>query len=427
MEEGSGNWLIFRAICLAALVVLQTYQVYWACVGISRRWRRPWLAIIGGLMLPTSAEITSLLWSLCQKGEIPAILFLPDSWSVKDMFLLLTTCFLTVLTVKQVGVGKKSWVESISRDSIYEAANQMQMGICFYLENGIPLLINPIMVSLCQTLFGHGFMNGITFWSSLKNEIRQTEENARLNRKNVILPDGKVWRFELTEIFDEGEKVYQVTAMDITAQVETAYELFHSNEELERLNRRFVRYNEEVSEVVREEEILKAKTRIHDRLGQILLKTYHYLSSEEAYVSKQELLKMWENNIQLVLRETEESAEEKKKAEEAMIQAGRAVGIGVHIEGSLGTGGSERWRIFFAAFRECMVNAVRHGHAANLSVAVAEEASGARFCFKNDGILPKEAVRESGGLKSLREMVEKAGGRMAVEVRDAFAVTVWIP
>ena len=44
--------------------------------------------------------------------------------------------------------------------------------------------------------------------------------------------------------------------------------------------------------------------------------------------------------------------------------------------------------------------------------------------FTNDGDLPDKEVQEAGGLKNLRNTVEKAGGRMKIISRPRFVMII---
>ncbi len=49
---------------------------------------------------------------------------------------------------------------------------------------------------------------------------------------------------------------------------------------------------------------------------------------------------------------------------------------------------------------------------------------GWRLTLTNDGEPPKEPVRETGGLASLRRRVEAAGGTLSIESAPRFRMTV---
>ena len=80
-----------------------------------------------------------------------------------------------------------------------------------------------------------------------------------------------------------------------------------------------------------------------------------------------------------------------------------------------------------AAIQECAANAVKHAGGNALTVRIAQEADGLRFTLENNGRVPAQPIRESGGLLSLRALTESKGGRMEVASVPAFRLTIFLP
>ncbi len=83
--------------------------------------------------------------------------------------------------------------------------------------------------------------------------------------------------------------------------------------------------------------------------------------------------------------------------------------------------------ILAAAVRECAANAVKHAEGDCLEVESRRTGAGFRFTLQSNGKPPAEPVRETGGLKSLRTLAERQGGRMRVDSAPVFCLTIDLP
>ena len=70
---------------------------------------------------------------------------------------------------------------------------------------------------------------------------------------------------------------------------------------------------------------------------------------------------------------------------------------------------------------------MKHAEADRLTVHLEETENSLVIRMTNNGKPPKEPVKESGGLLSLRRKAEEAGGEMTVESAPAFRLTLRIP
>ena len=84
-------------------------------------------------------------------------------------------------------------------------------------------------------------------------------------------------------------------------------------------------------------------------------------------------------------------------------------------------------RLFSMAAEEAMTNAAKHGGAKNLYVHISEDEAALTASFQNDGNPPGKVFVEGGGLSTLREHIEQAGGTMQISLGEQFTLTVGIP
>jgi signal transduction histidine kinase len=62
-----------------------------------------------------------------------------------------------------------------------------------------------------------------------------------------------------------------------------------------------------------------------------------------------------------------------------------------------------------------------------LHIEISEDEETITAVFTNNGISPEGEITEKGGLKSLRELAEQAGGSMTIQVQPVFTVTIKLP
>ena len=100
--------------------------------------------------------------------------------------------------------------------------------------------------------------------------------------------------------------------------------------------------------------------------------------------------------------------------------------MAIHLDGALPENLSVRTAML-AAVRECLTNTASHAGGDALFVKVRQEAGCAWAELTNNGRPPDGPVRETGGLKDLRRIVERAGGTMEVHSAPRFRLRVAFP
>ena len=67
---------------------------------------------------------------------------------------------------------------------------------------------------------------------------------------------------------------------------------------------------------------------------------------------------------------------------------------------------------------------MKHAKAEKVYLKIQDKGTFYQGIFTNDGDLPDKEVQEAGGLKNLRNTVEKAGGRMKIISRPRFVMII---
>lgn len=83
--------------------------------------------------------------------------------------------------------------------------------------------------------------------------------------------------------------------------------------------------------------------------------------------------------------------------------------------------------LLLTALRECLSNTVKHAKGHHLHLSVHERDSRWIAKLSNDGLPPQGPIEESGGLKTLRHMVEHVGGYMTTEHTPRFLLWLDLP
>ena len=303
--------------------------------------------------------------------------------------------------------------------SVKEAFDNLPSGVCFFNNNGIITLCNRRMYSLFFALTGKDLQSLPELQEVLDGNI---DESLRDN--DVYLPgDGSAWRFSKEQITARDASTYtQVTASDVTKLYRTQKELERDNKKLEEDGERIRILSSEIISLIREEEILNMKMRVHDDIGRSVIATRRFLQQGKPM---EELdLSVWKNAVRLLKHDNEKSDGQDAVAE--LLNAAYGIGIKVIIDGEFPENAAAK-EILITAARECMTNAVRHAGAKELYVSLSCNDGTASVSVTNDGALPDGEIVEGGGLASLRIRVRNSGGTMKVETSPRFELTVSVP
>lgn len=319
-----------------------------------------------------------------------------------------------LLVALGIWISRKLFLASrrqISPVSIKESSDHLPCALCFAWENGQPCLKNYIMDELSHLLTGEALLNANAFWETIAHE------------PIVTISNGQTWSFERTRMALSGQSVYQITGTNITEKARLKRELERDNLRLEAMNRRLRQYGQEVQELTREKEILRAKTRVHDEIGHVLLQTRQFLSGARG--DAESICAEWRQNTHLLLGKY---ADEKPvDTFEQLSRAARAIGVTIERSGAFPEDGTENAHLIESAAHECLTNLVRHANGTRLEIFGEATANGWEIRYLNDGDAPSQPIVEGSGLSSLRAQVEAAGGAMAVEHAPRFRLTLILP
>ncbi len=345
------------------------------------------------------------------------------------------------------GIVRLIWVQrtmstTINQFSVGTTLDLIPLGVAFSNDYGQVMQANDKIDELCYHLTGSALSNENEFWKAvttgnikngtlisrpdLTGELRgDISDGELITEKPVIrMPDGSIWMFSKTEIQTDIGPVSQLIAIDATKEEGLVQELNQSNKQLRAMNQRLRRYHEEVDDTVRSEELLQAKMRVHDKMGETLLAAKIYLTNEESPVDAETVLNSWEQDLAL-LRE-ESRGDEQPKQMERFVDAAKHLGIDLQIIGEIPQN-REILNLICVGIQECMTNAFQHSGADQMYVTIIKDDFAYTVDYSDNGKTPTYPIKEGGGLGMLREMAEKMEATMNYGDGRHFRLTLEIP
>lgn len=313
---------------------------------------------------------------------------------------------------------------SLSRESIKEGSDNLPDGICFFDRQGSVQLINRKMMAIGIMLFGRE----IQTLDELRGALLCPPRAVKCLDSAISLyqfPDGTVQRFTESVIAGrDGEQITEVTAADVTELYAKQEELNIENARLTDANKRMKWILDNMNDIVREEEILSMKIRVHDDIGHSILAAKKALIEPQDIALIRENAARWENAVDMLYRANNMPAVQDEW--ETVQSRAQDLGVRIVLDGALPVDVSAR-HLLLLAVRECVTNCVRHagGSSVFLKVSCGEEQTECEIT--NNGRLPSQPVVEGGGLSGLRRRIEREGGIMELMSVPRFVLRIVLP
>lgn len=202
---------------------------------------------------------------------------------------------------------------------------------------------------------------------------------------------------------------------------------------VDEIKKRLQNLNTEIESITVQKEILATKSKVHDDLGKTLIMSRKFIETNDEGLG-QEVIKQWKLNT-LLLRGEENDSNIFEYS--TLINDFSKVGLKIDVQGILPKR-KEHKDIVITGLRTCATNALKHGNAKTLFVKITNTTGRTLSSFNekkylqveigNDGEVPDpESFSEGGGLGNLRKSVERIGGNMNVECKEAFKVIFRLP
>lgn len=310
----------------------------------------------------------------------------------------------------------------ISNVSIKESIDSIPYGICCYYESGMPRLINKEMQNIAIDIFDMAIANAAEFWEKITTSNVTTKAYKLEDSKNPtwIINDEVVWAFRREKINYENGYLYEILATNITEEYHKTRKLMEETKRMKVISEKLKEYSQNVTRITIEKEILDAKVRVHSELGQTLVATRRYLSVKD--IDENELLDMWNKNIKLLKKE---SISVNQNGYEILAVNAEQLGVTINLPDNLPEEENIK-EIIITSVNECITNAYKYAVSKSLDIKVEEKGMDLVISITNPGDVATEEIREKGGLKNLRKMIENKGGRMEVTIKPYVGIVITI-
>ena len=207
-------------------------------------------------------------------------------------------------------------------DRIKESFDSLPIAACFFDKNGVVRLINRRMLAIANWLQKGGIQSLAEMQSALQAppaSVCCLDPRLRIYR----FPDGTALRFAQEQITTKaGVRYTQITAADVTELIQKQNQLKAENAKLEKTNKRLKRLLAQMPEIIREEETLATKLRVHDDIGHSILAARRVLLQHTDLKEIRANAALWERSISVLYRSHQITARSesleaaKKRAEE---------------------------------------------------------------------------------------------------------------
>lgn len=386
----------------------------------NRRWLKCLNAGICTVLFWLDAVMGYAFWAMVQgnpyrERPLPSMRSLWLIAGVAIFFLILEAVFL-------VHTNKNA----LHRDCIRQAADNLPSAICYFTEQGVVKLCNLQMHRLFRILA----QSDLQSLNELRQALADCDKysgviNLSPERRTYLFPDGRVWQYFEKEITtDDGVPYTEAVFTDVTELYEKSLVLREQLLQLEKVNRNLKYLSDNALALTREQEILFAKTRLHDQMGSGVLAIRRILQHKQTPKETEEALGIFRKAVNIFKYDNQYTLERGELAE--FLRDAQAIGVAVELSGELPESG-EGYRACILTMRECLTNSVRHADATQMQITVRYSGSTAIMRITNNGAVPESEIVPKGGLLNLSRHIENIGGTMQIESAPIFALTVTVP
>ena len=314
----------------------------------------------------------------------------------------------------------------LSYDCVKECMDALPEGILFTYGNGTPILVNETMQRLNEALTGNGIMNGNQFWNIVSQHPGR-KENKRPDKENIFVVEAmdRIWDIQQQRIYVAQQPITEIIATDVTGLYNLHLELNRRNAVLADINKRLQHFNQNVTAVTREQEILAAKIRVHNNLGKTLLAFRAYLATPPLQRNRQELLEIWQETFHILEKDVENHHTIDMKD---IYETAHLLGVKILLNGHL-PDCTDILSLIITATKECLTNTVKHAKGTVLYLDIQKVTQHGipyyQIQLQNNGTPPlTNDITEHGGLRNLRRLIGAEGGTMLVKGKPCFQLTI---
>ena len=359
--------------------------------------RRPWLGVplaaAGLLSLPLFDRL--LPWSA---------LFVLILLAAR---LVLLACAASTMLEREVTIA-----------SIREGLDLLPEGILFARENGAAVLVNIQMLAFMERLLGQQFRSAAIFWQALIDFDHPTlaEKEVRDDAILFRFSGGDSWLVQRIRLMN-GLSGWQLTASCVTELDAVTRELEAKNARLSAMISAQKDLLDTLEETERHRTLQEITSRVHDVLGQRISMLQQLLASPAPKDALDTIVRI--DSLLEAVPLAQEAHPATLLAD--MTDTYRSLGVRLTLSGTLPRN-MRRARAFAAIIREALSNAVCHGRANEIVIALSER----RLHIRDNGIGYTGQLRPGGGLTGMMRRVNALGGRLIITPAPHFELDAQI-
>ncbi len=315
----------------------------------------------------------------------------------------------------------------LRENAIQESLDNLPTGIGFFDKNGMPKLMNRRMYGICRTLAGRDIQNDIELKAALRNPF-PSQAVYDSNFGVYCFKDGSIWKISEEAVTVDEEKYHQFLASEVSELYRSKLLLEQENQKLQEMATAMKELSRNVAKLTREEETLRMKMRIHDKLGYSVLRAKRMLMGESEG-DEDDFLIQWKQTLHLINKDNESMEREESQG----LVRERAGALGVEVFYIYEEDAGRKWQethlvqVMDEILLEALSNCVKHGEAKKLYVKL-EERHREWICkITDDGHKAVRKIKEGGGLFGIKKKVEAVGGTLKVCGMPEFSMTIIFP
>lgn len=389
------------------------------------RWSVVLLTFVSMLRAFGEHEWAPLLPGICALFSLP---FFEDAFGGAFPYVLLALLFAYLLS------GLFSLVQSlrsrqVSLRSVQEAVDTVSDGLLFAEQDGTVLLCNRAMRELSTAICHQPLTNANVFWDILQ----QTASNDRITKVEAEgnflfrFTTGDTWTFHRAQIASGSTTYFQVVALNISESDETQRLIVAAQGELDRTALQLKQLEETIEKLREQESRVHQGRLVFDSITEKMAALYRFFAEHYALPAETFDYKKLSDLTVGLLQELQ-NVPTLLPAESISLTIGalRLLGVDVAISGTL-PGNQASDTAIAAIIREAAVNAMVHGAATSLTIAM-EPRDGAFHCIiQNSGIPHEGTLAPGGGMTLMRRLLFPLGGTLEIEKEPQFSLAIRIP
>ena len=391
-------------VVLMAVLIVQIFVKWY-------RARRAWSAFINAAFFFAGFLEYRICLEIIRDNEMPP--YINKFLALPMDYFFLIPAVMAMYCVISLVVEIRLARTSISRSSIFNAVNEVDCGMIYFDKTGRIILTNRKMAALSKRIFKYYPYNGNKFWEDIisfeKNEVCKRIDFTQ--SPAFLFKDGTVWSFNRGLIKDTDCNYNEILAKDVTVLYKQTLNAEKENKRLSTLQKSLGRVLRSISETGNEEELLNYKIRIHDELGNAILRTRKALRSDDiSKESVQNIVYGWANTIGAFEKNLLESKTNEGSGYKDLVSQAKSFNVNLVFKGNFPKDDALAVRLV----RETMYNSIRHAYADNITVNTLERPDSFHIQISDDGKKKVDSIKEGGGLSSLRKAIEERNGELKI-------------